>query len=60
MVLLKIFGGLIFILGLWIVIGFPFFGSGSTGFQSPKMSKAGILIGAFLMLTGFLMAYFLN
>ena len=60
MVLYKIAGGFIFVIGLFIVIGFPFFGMGGTGFQTPERGKAGILFGLMLMAVGSLMAYFLN
>ncbi len=60
MVLLKIIGGLAFLLGLSIVIGFPFFYSGSSGFQFIERGKAGIIFGVIIMTIGFLMAYFLD
>ena len=60
MVVFKILGGIIFVLGLAIAIGFPFFGAGGSGFQAPALAKSGIFLGGVMMIVGFLMAYFLN
>lgn len=48
----KVLGGLTFVLGLLIVIGFPFFGVGKAAFQPESRGKAGVIFGLMVMAIG--------